>query len=444
MIGEKESTYFGLSTPLGRSATATIRISGYKSKSVLSKITAGKLKNPKHKNTSVFDIYNKNNDLIDNVLITFFEAPNSYTGEDLIEIHTHGNPVIIDMVYDTLFDLGLRLAEPGEFTRTAYLNDKIDLIQAEGILSLINSNTKEGVGLSLNNISGSLSKKTKQMRSNIISTLGLIEYELDISEKDNQQRTITQAHKNIKNLLIETSELISTAKYARIKTIGAQIVIYGKPNAGKSTLFNSLLNYDRSIVTDIKGTTRDTIEEVSSVGNHSVIFIDTAGVRTTEDPIEKLGVKRTQEKVNSADLSLHMITSVPKKTKLKPKNNITVLNKIDLLGKRELNKVRNNKDLVCVSAKNKTGIRLLLKRINKELDLKTRNKVANQITSPRQELSLRNAQKELQKALESREDNLEIMAHHLTGAIKAFDVLIGRTSPDDILESVFSNFCVGK
>ena len=444
MNGNKEGTYFGLSTPLGRSATATIRISGYKSKGVLNKITAGKLKNPKHKNTSVFDIYNKNNDLIDNVLITFFEAPNSYTGEDLVEIHTHGNPVIIDMVYDALFELGLRLAEPGEFTRTAYLNDKIDLIQAESILSLINSNTKEGVGLSLNNISGSLSKKIKKMRSNIISTLGFVEYELDISETDNQRKTITQAHKNIKNLLLETSELISTAKYARIKTIGAQIVIYGKPNAGKSTLFNSLLNYERSIVTDIKGTTRDTIEEISTIGSHSVVFIDTAGIRTTENPIEKLGVKRTQEKISTADLSLHMITSAPKKIKLKPKNNITVLNKIDLLEKNELNKVRNNKNLVCVSAKNKTGIRQLLKRINKELDLKTQSKTTNQITSPRQEQSLKNAQKELQRALECKEDNLEIIAHHLTGAIKAFDVLMGRTSPDDILENVFSNFCVGK
>ena len=256
MSEKKEHTYFGLSTPLGRSATATIRISGYKSKAVLNKITAGKLRKPKHKKSSVVDIYNKNNGLIDNAVITFFEAPNSYTGDDLVEIHTHGNPIIIDMLYNTLFDLGLRLAEPGEFTRTAYLNNKIDLIQAESVLSLINSNTIEGVGLSLKNVTGSLSKKTTQMRSDIINTLGLVEYELDISETDNQQDTITQTQKNIKNLLLKTKELISTAKYARIKTIGAQVVIYGKPNVGKSTLFNSLLNFERSIVTNIKGTTR--------------------------------------------------------------------------------------------------------------------------------------------------------------------------------------------
>ena len=444
MNKKKENTFFGLSTPLGKSATATIRISGEKTKTVLHRLTSGKIQNPKHRKSTVLNIYNKNNNLIDNAVVVFFEGPNSYTGDDLVEIHTHGNPIIINSVYNALLDFGLRIADPGEFTRSAYINNKIDLIQAESVLSLINSNTKEGVNLSLNNISGTLSAKTVQMRTDIINALGFVEYELDISETDTQKNTIVKTHKSIKELLLETKELISTAKYARLKTVGAHVVIYGKPNVGKSTLFNALLNYERSIVTDIAGTTRDTIEERSTVGNHSVVFIDTAGIRVTNNPIEKLGVVRAQEKIKEADLSIQIITKPTEMETVKTKNKLTVLNKTDLLNEAQLNKLKTNKNIIFVSAKNKSGLSALLKNINQKLDLKTKNKNEYQITSLRQEQSLKKIQEELEEILENKEKNLEIIAHHLDNAIKEFDNFLGKTSPDDILESVFSNFCVGK
>ena len=178
--------------------------------------------------------------------------------------------------------------------------------------------------------------------------------------------------------------------------------------------------------------------------NHSVVFIDTAGIRTTNNPIEQQGVKRTNEKINEADLSIQVITKLPKSSIKNTKNNLTVLNKTDLLGKPQLTKLKNNKNIICVSAKNKTGLPTLLKNITKKLDLKTQNKSENQITSIRQEQSLKQIQRELKEALRNKEKNLEIIAHHLSQAIRGFDNLLGKTSPDDILESVFSNFCVVK
>ena len=443
MGNKKQNTYFGLSTPLGRSATATIRISGRESKKIVKKLTIGKLKNPEHRISSVVDIFNKNNMLIDNVMMSYFKGPNSYTGDDLVEIHTHGNPIIIEQVCEALLDLGLRVAEAGEFTRAAYLNNKIDLVQAESILSLINSKTIRGVNLSLNNISGSLSIKMSQMRKEIVKTLGLVEYELDISETDTKKKTTKEIKKRINKVLCETDELISTAKSARINTVGASVVIYGKPNVGKSTLFNTLLNYERSIVTNIAGTTRDTIEEASIIGKHNVLFIDTAGIRVTTNTVEKLGVERTQEKINNADISIQVVTKTPK-TKTTNPNNITVLNKIDLLKKNEINNTKNDKTTICISAKHKTGITNLLKKINKKLDMKSKCNMENQITSTRQKQRLKNIHKELQKTLKNKENNLEIIAHHLSCAIKEFDSLFGKTPTDDVLESVFSNFCVGK
>ena len=443
MSNKNKNTYFGLSTPLGRSATATIRLSGWESKKTLEKLTAGKLDNPKHRTSYVVDIYNKNNTLIDNVIILYFKGPNSYTGDDLVEIHSHGNPIIIEQICETLLNLGLRPAEAGEFTRAAYLNNKIDLVQAESILSLINSNTIDGVNLSLNSVSGSLSIKTLEMRKEIIEALGLAEYELDISETDTHKQTIKVIKKRINRALLDTTKLISTAKSARINTLGASVVIYGKPNVGKSTLFNTLLNYERSIVTDTAGTTRDTVDVASTIGRHSVVLVDTAGIRKTEDIAEKLGVERTQEKINEADISIQVVTGAPS-TKAANPNNITVLNKTDLLEKNEINNVRKNKNVICVSAKNKTGIPSLLKQINKKLDSKSQCKIETQITSTRQKQRLKNIQKELEKVLRNKETNLEIIAHHLTCAIKEFDSLLGKTSTDDVLDSVFSSFCVGK
>ena len=261
-----QETYFALSTPRGRSATATIRISGPHSKNTILKLFKNKNKNLKPGYNYVVSLYNKNNNLIDKCVVVYYKGPKSFTGDDMVEIHTHGNPVIIDTVSKALLNLGVRHVEAGEFTRAALLNNKIDLIQVESLLSLINAKSITGVRISNTNLTGSLTKRFKNMREILIKTLGLLEYELDISETENQKEISSQALKSLKKIHKKANVLIASTTSARINIDGARIVIFGEPNVGKSSVFNALLTYKRSIVTEIAGTTRDSIQESLNIG----------------------------------------------------------------------------------------------------------------------------------------------------------------------------------
>ena len=440
-----QETFFALSTPGGRSATATIRISGPNSKSAILKLFKNKNKNLKPGFNHVVSLYNKNNYLIDKCVVVFYKNPKSFTGDDMVEIHTHGNPVIIDTVSKELLDLGVRHAEAGEFTRAALLNNKIDLIQAESLLSLINAKSTTGVQISNTNLTGSLTKQFLNMRELLIKTLGLLEYELDISETENQKEVSNQALKSLKKIHKKANVLISSTTSARINIDGARIVIYGEPNVGKSSVFNTLLTYKRSIVTKIAGTTRDSIQERLNIGKHNTILIDTAGIRNTKDKIEQLGINRTNEEIKNADILLRIVDATKNVDYKKHKNQIEVLNKIDLLSKDQESAIKNrNKKAVFVSAKNKTGINLLIEKIEKKLTTITNHHQNEYITSPRQEQLLIQINKTILPIIKHQEPNIEIIAHHTKEAITHFDHLLGKTSVDDILDDVFSNFCVGK
>ena len=286
-----KETYYALSTPMGVSATATIRISGPKAIDIISKMTNKPVVYFKHGVSKVLSIFNVNNNLVDKVVVVCFEGPNSYTGENMVEIHSHGNPIIVKNVFRCLSALGLRLANPGEFTKTAYLNKKIDLVQAESVFNLINSQTSGGVDISLNNLRGSLSNKLSLIQKSLIYTLSLIEYELDITETDNLKNTQTQVLSSLTETLESTKKLIKTHSTARIISEGLRVVIIGRPNVGKSTLFNALLQYDRSIVTSDPGTTRDVIEAQRNISGFSIVVVDTAGMRQTKNKAEVAGVK---------------------------------------------------------------------------------------------------------------------------------------------------------
>ena len=440
-----QETYFALSTPAGRSATATIRISGPNSKNTILKLFKNKNKNLKPGLTSVVSLYNKNNDLIDKCVVVFYKKPKSFTGDDMVEVHTHGNPVIVEAISRELLELGVRYAEAGEFTRAALLNNKIDLIQAESLLSLINAKSIAGVQISNTNLTGALTKRFNKMRELLIKTLGLLEYELDISETENQKDISTQALNTLKKIHKKADALISSTTSARVNIDGARIVIFGEPNVGKSSVFNALLTYKRSIVTEIAGTTRDSIQERLNIGKHNIVLIDTAGIRNTKDKVEQLGIDRSNEEIKNADVLLHIVDATKTTGNEKQKDQVTVLNKTDLLPGNQKKAIKNkNKKAVFVSAKYKTGINLLIEKIEDKLSAITNHNRSEHITSLRQEQLLIEVNKTILPIIKNQETNIEIIAHHTKEAINHFDHLLGKTSVDDILDDVFSNFCVGK
>ena len=445
MLTNKE-TFFALSTPMGRSATATIRINGEKALETLLQLSKIKKADIKHAKNKLVNIYNKNNNLIDNVVTTYYKKPKSYTGEDLVEIHTHGNPTIINTLSKELLKIGVRPAEPGEFTKTAYLNGKMDLIQAESVLLLINSMSSSGVNLSLNSVAGFTTNELKKTKNLLIEALGLLEYELDISETENQKNTTETAHKTITKTIKNIKHFLSSGQASKVLTSGARIVICGEPNTGKSTLFNALIKHERAIVTNIPGTTRDTIEEGLVLNKNNVVFVDTAGLRPTKNIVEQKGIERTKEEIKNADIVLSLFEPTKKQDKKTDcKNTINIINKIDLLDKKSLKELMNKKrGFVFISAKEKTGVQNLISEIE-NLVFKITAKDNNLfLTSKRQENILYQIQSELEPLITKKETNLELLAHHIKKAIGFFDNLFGKTTTDDVLDSVFSGFCVGK
>ena len=448
-MNQKGKTYYALSSPPGRSATSTIRITGERSIASLAKLTKLNARTFIHGKNKVCNIYNNNNSLIDNVVAVYYQAPRSYTGEDLVEIHTHGNPLIIQAVFNELSDHGLRVAEPGEFTKAAYLNDKIDLVQAEAVFSLINAQTHKGVSLSINNASGNLSQHLNTLRDSLVLTLSHLEYELDISDTDNHKKTKTIVAKEVDKTKKSIQKLIKSYSTSRLLQEGTRIVIIGDSNVGKSTLFNSLLGRDRAIVSNKPGTTRDVIEGSVHISNHLITLVDTAGIRSTKEPIEKEGIKKTNLEIMSADLIYQILDPTIKttaKTPLLESKTITIFNKEDLLNKRQKNALmKKNKTAVLLSAKHDTGVNILKQKTAQIIASNTTQKESVYITSKRQHDLLLGVMKELVGASNSTTKNqLELISIHLKESLKQFDWLVGKTTADDILNTIFSEFCVGK
>ena len=430
-------------TPPGYGGISIVRISGGLSTKLTKQICKRRSSFSRRRPT-LSSVYNNAGELIDNAIFTFFKSPHSYTGEDVLEISCHGNPVIVDQIISTVCIFGARLADPGEFTKRAFLNGKLDLVQAESVSKLIESRAVEATNINSKILSGALSKKLNTIRESLVTTLAELEFEFDISENESLiPNLIIKSHKTINNNILSCENLIASYADGHLFNHGARVVIYGNPNVGKATLLNALLEKDRAITSHVPGTTRDTVEADIVLGGIPVTLIDTAGIRTASSGIESAGIKRSYDEMKNADLLINVVANedgVAEKTQTT--NTLIVFNKIDLVAPPE-----KLTDIIPVSALMGDGIASLKNTIKERLISKNTSGSDVVLTTRRQEIAITGCKNSLSsslKYLDKDAPELEIVAFELRDSINHIDALMGKTTVDDILNKVFSGFCVGK
>lgn len=456
------NTIVAIATPIGEGAISVVRVSG---RSAINKV-AGRFRG-KHDLTKVKShtahfgrIVDCNNVTIDEVICTIFRAPRSFTGENTVEISCHGGIHVTRRVMECILETGVRPAEPGEFTQRAFLNGKLDLSQAEAIADLIQAQTDKAQQTSLDQLEGALSKQILMVREQLVQSLGLLELELDFSDEG-----ITLIDKNkVENLfrlgILEIEKLIKTYKYGKVCREGVRVALVGIPNAGKSSLLNAMLKEDRAIVTDVPGTTRDFIEEKMTIGGMLFRMVDTAGLRETEDLVEKEGVKKTLKVIKGSDIivfihdstkvmvyyELYFLNKIKKKSR---KELIIANNKIDISQKIPITINTPEKILVVeTSAVNNTGIERLKEELSKKVLDKTHvdSKESVVITNERHYSALLKAKQSLTSALNSLKigESEEFIAVDLRTAIDLIGEIVGLVTTEEILNNIFSKFCIGK
>jgi tRNA modification GTPase len=456
-----DDTITAISTPLGEGGIGIVRISGKDALKVADRIFKGKLppsQIPSHTVNYGEIINSKSKEVIDEVLLTVFRAPKSYTAEDLVEISCHGGYLVLSKVLEQALNGGARLAQPGEFTLRAFVNGRIDLSQAEAVAELIRAKTDLGHKLALKHLKGDLSERINSYRERLINILARFEVEIDFSEEDIEPLDKKEAIREIESIEKDLESLLTTYHDGKILREGLNVVIIGKPNVGKSSLLNALLKEDRSIVTPIPGTTRDTISEYANFKGIPVRLVDTAGYHISKDTIELEGIRRTKVEMSEADIILLVIdTSLEVEAEeleldrpIKNSKCLIVLNKIDIssdgLIKRNEDKFME-RPKVRVSALKGDGIEDLKDLIvSCALTLKKDQTQGVILSSLRHKNALTCAKRSLSLVKDSLHKNLspEFVALDLKAALDAIGEVIGKTITDDILNKIFSEFCIGK
>lgn len=401
-------------------------------------------------------ITDKDGKVIDEVLLSYMKGPNTYTREDIIEINCHGGIISAKKILDTVLEYGCRPAERGEFTKRAFLNGRIDLAQAEAVIDIINSKTDSSHEISMNHLEGRLSKQINRVIDEIMELLANIEVNIDFPEYDEDEITIERVKNLCDNLVVDLDRLIKTADTGKIIKEGIKTVILGKPNVGKSSLMNFLLNENRAIVTDIPGTTRDTIEEYVNIKGVPLRIIDTAGIRETDDRVEKIGVEKALDKVREADLVI-MIFDSSKELEIederildyiKNKKVIYIKNKTDLENKLDLSSYKEiEEEILNISIVKNQGLDDIIEKVNKlffEGHLNVTDELI--INNARHKNLLIKAKNSLEEVLKSIDNNMTIdfIEIDLKEAMENLGLIVGKSVSDDLLDKIFNEFCIGK
>ena len=463
-----KDTIVALATPSGAGAIAIIRISGEDAIKIGSEIfqsVKGKdlLKQKTH--TLHLGSIVDGSKILDQALVSLFKGTNSYTGENTVEISCHGSVYIQQQIIQLLLRKGCRMAEPGEFTLRSFLNGKMDLSQAEAVADLISSDNEASHQIAMQQMRGGFSNEIAKLREELLNFASLIELELDFAEEDVEFADRTQFHDLVNRIEFVLKRLIDSFAVGNVIKNGIPVAIVGEPNVGKSTLLNALLNEERAIVSEIAGTTRDTIEDELVIGGIGFRFIDTAGIRETKDVVESIGIKKTFEKIEQAQVVLYLFNSlefnvsglkfqveiekIKNKFPLKPL--IVIINKVDLLSQDEIFAIEKqlktlNLKLLKISAKQKIGIDELKDQLLSFVNTGALRNNETIVTNSRHYDSLIKALEEIQKVKHGLETNLssDLMALDIREALYQFGLITGQVTNDELLGNIFANFCIGK
>ena len=448
-------TIVAVATPPGKGAIAILRLSGPDSWKIVQKHLRTRSKIVPRK--AIHGWIHENGEDVDEVVVVFYKSPKSYTGEDMVEVMCHGGPLVVKKLLDLFLKSGARMAEPGEFTKRAFLNGKMDLTSAEAVRDLIEAKSETSLKLSLRNLKGGLRDFVDSLRRELIEVLAEIRVELDYPDEieTNTGEVVTRLER-IKEKLTEE---LKKADAGILLNRGLRMVIVGKPNVGKSTLLNRLLNEDRAIVTDIPGTTRDVISEEIVIRGILFRIVDTAGVRSeTNDLVERLGIERTLQEIEKADIVLFVLdASSPLDEedrkileRIKNKRYLVVINKVDVVEKINEEEIKNklgtDRHMVKISALKGEGLEKLEESIYRETQEIFERGSDSLITNLRQKQLLENVKGYLEDAIKSLKEGMpvDMASIDLERALSLLDEVTGRSFREDLLDTIFSNFCVGK